>query len=66
LSQQLHSATATFLVGPCHASGWPSTAEAGFQSQANTCGIHGGKSGSGTGVSPSTLVFDGQYHSGAL
>jgi len=36
---------------------WPFTAETQFQCQAISCGICGGQSGTGTGLSPSTSVF---------
>jgi hypothetical protein len=41
----------------------PVTAEAHVQSQASICRICGGKSGNGTGFSPSTSVFAYRYHS---
>jgi hypothetical protein len=43
---------------------WPLATEAWFQSQANTFGIYGGKSGTGTGFSFSALDFACQYDSG--
>jgi hypothetical protein len=41
----------------------PLTAEARVRSQVNPCGIYGGQSGTGTGFSPSTLVFPCQFYS---
>jgi len=41
----------------------PVTAEAHVQSQASICRICGGKSGTGTGFSPSTSDFAYHYHS---
>jgi hypothetical protein len=41
----------------------PLTAEARVRSRVGSCGICGGQSGTGTGFSPSTLVFPCQFHS---
>ena len=41
----------------------PPTAEARARSWVSPCGICGGQSGTGTGFSPSTLVFPRQFHS---
>jgi len=41
----------------------PLTAEARFRSQVSACGICGGPSDTGTGVSLSISVFPCQYHS---
>ena len=39
------------------------TAEARVQSRVSQCGVCGGQSGTGTGFSPSNLVFPCQFHS---
>jgi hypothetical protein len=39
----------------------PLTAEARVRTRANQCGICGGRSGSGAGFSPSSLIFLCQY-----
>jgi hypothetical protein len=45
----------------------PLTAEARVRSRVNPCGICGGQSSTGTGISPSASVFPCQFHStGAL
>jgi hypothetical protein len=41
----------------------PLTAESRVRSRVNPCGMCGGQSGTGTGFSPSTLVFHCQFHS---
>jgi hypothetical protein len=44
-------------------SGRPPTAEARVRSRVSPCGIYGGQSDIGTGLSPSTSVFSCQFHS---
>jgi hypothetical protein len=41
----------------------PLTAESRVRTRVNPCGICDGQSGTGTGFSPSSLVFPCQYHS---
>jgi hypothetical protein len=40
----------------------PLTAEARIRTRVNPCGICGGQSGTGTGLSPNYSVFPCQYH----
>jgi hypothetical protein len=42
---------------------WPLTVEAWVRARVNPCGICGGQSGTGTGLSPSSSVFPSIYHS---
>jgi hypothetical protein len=42
---------------------WPLTAEARVRARIILCVICGGKSGTGTGISPRSSVFPCQYHS---
>jgi hypothetical protein len=44
----------------------PATAEARFRSRVSPCGICGGQSGTGAGISPSTSVFPCQFHSSGV
>jgi hypothetical protein len=41
----------------------PLTAESRVRARVNTCGICGGQSATGTGLSPSSSVFRCKYHS---
>jgi hypothetical protein len=41
----------------------PLTAQAELRARVSPCEVCGGKSGIGTGFSPSPLVFSSQYHS---
>jgi hypothetical protein len=43
---------------------WPLVSEAPFRSQASTCGICGGQSGTGTGLSQGISVFTCQDQTG--
>jgi hypothetical protein len=45
---------------------WPLTAESGVRARVNPCGICGGQSGTGTGLSTSSPVFPCQYHSAVV
>jgi hypothetical protein len=75
LSCRWHDTVLNFKAPTCRPSAWksrtkaqtvsrrPLTAEARVRSWVSPCGICGGQTGAGIGLSPSTSVFPCQFHS---